>query len=897
MVYRADRDSHTSTKSRGGGVLIAVMKSLSSYQLQLQSNREELWVKVKSDRLNFILCAVYIPPSSHPSVYSDHLNQTEVLMQEYDQSVFCLVGDYNLPNVHWNLNVDNNMLSPLVVHNNLVDHEFCDSLNYLNLNQFNHVCNNNSSILDLVLSNDPNVKVIRTDPLSKVDPFHPPLEIAIHNVKLQTLNFNPQVIYDFNKAPYNQINQTLSFIDWQFIDIEDLDLSVEMFYSCLFQVIDFFVPKKKLYYSTFPSWVSKQTQALISRKKSAHKKYKSSGLHDDYLLFSNLRQIVGDHLERDKRQFITNSENNIIRNPKSFWNYISSTRKEHGIPRCVSLNGKCAADGAEVCSFFANFFQSRYSCNISPNSNIPTAVHPQLSKEKETLSLPTITYTDICGSLQLLKTDHSRGPDNIPSIFLRGCSNNFLKPLHIIFNNCIKFGKFPHQWKLSNIIPIHKSASKSEVSNYRPISINNNFAKVFDRILAQILTAHVNDFIVEEQHGFIKGRSTETNLFVFASYVNRCIEAGFSVDCIYTDMKKAFDRVPIHVLLVKLKSLYRISDPLLSCLRCFLLNRSQQVTVNGYVSLPFTASSGVGQGTHLGPVLFLLFINDLKLVLQHSKFLLFADDCKIYKCIKGGDDFAGLQHDLDAFVEWCSMNGLDLNVGKCKHVKFTRKMDPLISIYYINNTVVESIPSVKDLGVHFDSKLSFNVHINHILCRANKLLGFINRATKPFSNLRSMHLLFVTLVRPILEYCCIIWAPSYHVHISRLESIQKKFVRRLCFKFDLDYYGSDYNNLLQYFSLQLLKSRRDYADIMFLFKVLNNTVNCISIRDQISFFVPSRPLRHHPFLFVEYHRTNYGLHSSLVRISRLINSLNLDQDSFDRGIISFRSLLRRLLYT
>lgn len=274
VVYRNDRNQQSSSKSRGGGVLIAVDKRLNSCQLQVESVREELWIRVKINRSDLILCAIYIPPVSQPNVYLDHLNQVELLIRQYDQSIFCLIGDYNMSNISWTPSNEGNALSPSLINSCSFQHEFCDSLCYLGLNQFNHVRNNHGNILDLVLSNDLRVKVGDTDPLSKVDLHHPPLEITIPSIRTELLNHRPQLAYDFFKAPYVQINHVLNLIDWSFLDLNNLDVSVQLFYDCLYQVIENFVPKTKLYFSDFPSWVSRHTQNLISHKKVLTKNLK-----------------------------------------------------------------------------------------------------------------------------------------------------------------------------------------------------------------------------------------------------------------------------------------------------------------------------------------------------------------------------------------------------------------------------------------------------------------------------------------------------------------------------------------------------------------------------------------------------------------------------------------------
>lgn len=452
-------------------------------------------------------------------------------------------------------------------------------------------------------------------------------------------------------------------------------------------------------------------------------------------------------------------------------------------------------------------------------------------------------------------------------------------------------------WKFSNVIPIYKSGPRTDISNYRPVCISNNFSKIFDSMLAKIITSHVSKSIIPEQHGFCQGRSTETNLFLFTNFINNCMEDGSAVDCVYTDLKKAFDKVPVNLLLFKLKSYYNIGEPLLSCLSSYLSGRYQQVTITGHYSQPFQIHSGVGQGTHLGPVLFILFINDIYSAIKFSNFLLFADDCKIFKRIDTYKDQCDLQSDLTSFTNWCRVNGLELNVGKCRQMKFSRQLSPLQFAYKINDSVVESVASFKDLGVYMDPKLNFGVHIDVVVSKASKLLGFINRSTKGFSNIRCLIILFVSIVRPVTEYCSVVWAPSYITHIDRIEKVLKRFIRTLCLKCGLEYSSQNYDRLLCYFGLPRLSCRRSYRDIMFLFKVLNNFIKCPELVDLIQLHVPSQyNLRHHPFVDVEFHRTNYGIHSPLVRVSNLINNMHLDGDMFSRSLSDFKVNLMRELY-
>lgn len=895
VVYRRDRSALTSSCERGGGVLVAVHKSLLSCELLLpEPSIEEIWVKVKMSECELLLCAVYIPPSSKDCIYSEHLSRVEEIVESCDGQTVIVVGDYNLSGVKWIEHPgDDGIIASC---NSVGEKYFCDSLNFLNLSQYNFIYNHNSVLLDLVLCNSDIVRVSRSEPLVPLDNNHPALLITLYDSYLEALGQQIRYKYLYKKASYNQINRVLERVDWSFLRTGDIDACIDKFYDILYEIINVYVPQKRVSKSTFPAWVSVETRKLVYCKKEAHKRYKATMLHHDYDVFTWLRSEVNKRLENDKLQFVRNTEDNIIADSQNFWRYIGSLRSESGVPNSVTYNGRPAVGGQDVSNCFALCFESHYVKGSNYNL-IDDFVSGFLDKIpfKSTNSLchVDITHQMVLDALLHLKPKNSCGPDGIAAHFVYHCAHNLVEPLFLIYQRCLLEAIFPYKWKCSNVFPIYKSGPKSDVTNYRPVCLNSNFAKVFDHILSKVITEHARDFIVVEQHGFSEGKSTETNLFIFTNYIYKCMESGSSVDCIFTDLRKAFDRVPIDLLIFKLQHLYGISDPLLSCLRAYLSNRSQRVTINGHTSNDFYVLSGVGQGTHLGPILFTLFINDLKFSLSHCEFLLFADDCKLFKRIDSTSDQLALQADIDNFYNWCELNSLSVNTDKCKHLQFTRKIDPLQFKYSLNGTKLSSVSSFKDLGVVVDRKLSFNLHIDSMVGRASKLLGFITRNTRMFSNIRTLIILYLSFIRPIMEYCCVVWAPSYITHIKRLERIQRKFVKLLCFKSGIPFHELSYEYHLQYFSLPHLISRRKFYDIMFAFKVLNNIIKCPDIVVMFALHVPIHTLRKNRIFDIEYHRTNYGKHSSLVRVCKHTNDVNLDL--FSENMSLFRRHLRALL--
>lgn len=248
--------------------------------------------------------------------------------------------------------------------------------------------------------------------------------------------------------------------------------------------------------------------------------------------------------------------------------------------------------------------------------------------------------------------------------------------------------------------------------------------------------------ISKRQHGFSRNRSTITNLTTFTNFVANALSDNASVHTIYTDFRKAFDRVNIDILLNKLHR-FGTRGKLYEWFRSYLYDRSTRVAFNGHTAHPFTPPSGVPQGSMLGPLLFIIFINDLpvRLKLEH---LLFADDVKLYSIINHESDCTELQNDLNSLHHWCIVNDLELNTSKCFVLKFGHAKKQSTFTYKIGQNEFQEVSQMKDLGVMFDRKLKFDIHTENIVSKANKMLGFIMRMAKDFTSTKCITSLYYT---------------------------------------------------------------------------------------------------------------------------------------------------------
>ena len=396
---------------------------------------------------------------------------------------------------------------------------------------------------------------------------------------------------------------------------------------------------------------------------------------------------------------------------------------------------------------------------------------------------------------------------------------------------------------------------------------------MLEKILVSSLQHLCKSIISPSQHGFVKGRSTTTNLLEFTSLVNDAFSEKKQTDVIYTDFSKAFDSVNHDLLLTKLD---RIGFPpaFLGWISTYLKGRTQKVLLRSSISNSFYVTSGVPQGSHLGPLLFTLFINDLPNTLSHSSILMYADDVKLVFSYTDPLLHNCLQDDLNAMQHWCSANQLHLNFSKCMFMTFSRTR-PFLAVYMIDSTPLQRITTVKDLGVLFDCKLNFNLHISTIVNEAKGVLGFIKRWSKEFSDPFTTKLLYTSLVRPILEYCSCIWSPQYHINQDRIESVQKQFLlfalRGL--NWDPDFRLPSYSSRLLLLSLPSLINRRITLGVTFLHKLIIGEIDSIFLLERLSFSVPRRTTRNFIPLALPTCTTDYALHSSFRVLCAEYNNL------------------------
>ena len=443
-----------------------------------------------------------------------------------------------------------------------------------------------------------------------------------------------------------------------------------------------------------------------------------------------------------------------------------------------------------------------------------------------------------------------------------------------MFNRSLSTGSFPSFWKNSYLTPIFKSGNRSDILNYRGIAILSAIPKLFEKLVCDKLTDTISKTLNVQQHGFIKNRSTITNLATFTSSVINEMEKNNQVDAIYTDFSKAFDRVNHNILFNKLE-LMGLTDVTLIWIKSYLNNRIQQVKFEGKYSNIIKVTTGVPQGSHLGPTLFNLFIRDLSILLDDTDHIFYADDLKIYKTINSDDDAILLQNKINILSTWCTVNDLNLNIKKCSVITFARKKNLMNYEYQINGDILHRVNKINDLGILLDSKLTFKLHYDSILARAYNLLGFIKRRGKEFHNVWVTKQLYCCYVRSILEYGSIVWQPYTNEYIRQFESVQKQL---LLFALRDMFNPKDYANLPNYLhrlkiiQLETLESRRNMLAACFTFDILTGGIQVVNLCNAVQ-INNNRQTRHSNYLTEPYHKTLYGKNEPITRCIRIFNNV------------------------
>ena len=792
----------------GGGVALYVKSSLSPILRNFPAvhNIESLFIELKDkENKKLIIGIVYRPP--HQELCYDK-NLSNLISNLCNSNDAIILGDFNLPCKEWG--------GPLLYNSGRFLYE---SLLESSLSQLVNEPTRDGNILDLILSTDPNlIKNLKiSDLLNGSDHLGLEFDIAINS---STSESSTKVI-NFSKTNFNGLRVALKSHNWSSLyektDIQDAWVE---FFSQFKELTEQFISykEKNNNCTTKPKWWNANIGESINSKRKMWNLFQHTGNINYKFKFQKLRRESKKMIKKCKHKLEAEIVSKIKSNPKEFYSYVNKKRlsKPTVGPFIDNINNEVISDNSAKAEILNNFFSSVFT--VEDCSEIPAAT-PMIDSNTK-LGDITITDSDIIEQLRTIKPSSSPGPDLIHPRILKEVGESIINPLKYIFNLSLFTGNVPISWKCANVTAIYKKGDKSLPSNYRPISLTSIICRLLEKIIKVKLTKflEVNNIITESQHGFRNKRSCLTNLLDFFNDIVNLYDTSRCADVIYFDLQKAFDKVPHERLKAKLKA-HGINGNVLNWISSWLRDRRQRVVVNGSTSEYLPVTSGVPQGSVLGPTLFLIYINDLDIGICNT-LSKFADDTKLGGNASTDLDRASMQRDINTLLEWSEKWLMNFNTSKCKSLHIGR--NNIKTNYFMRDTPIDTSSVEKDLGVLISDDLKTTKQSIESVNKANKILGLIGR-TLDLKSETSILTLYSTLVRPHLEYCVQFWSPSLRKDIDRIEKVQRratKMIPRLRSK--------PYEDRLAHLNLYSLSKRRLRGDLIETFKICKGleNVNC-----------------------------------------------------------------------
>ena len=821
VVHREDRSTDTS----GGGSAIYTHNSLSVEKLDWFKGSESIALKVNFDSTELHIVCIYRATSLVTLEQNEKLLSQIANIPTSPDINLVIVGDLNLPDVDWDLGIVKKPVNSTdrryILQSEYLDLFLAKGLKWHIVDEITRMRKVNNTIqkstLDQVLSNN---EVL----VNSVD-ISAPLGKSDHKSLLIELNCKQDIEYlSSKKKNWYKVDNTFvetagNNVDWEY---SDTNLSVESMWDEInskMQSISDKVPDIILKTNTKGEVLRKlpwDCSKLVRKRKEKDQTWNAFDISPNMVNFQTALQKQSDYQKCEldaKVKYEKKLVSNLKTNTKPFYNYLKSKSK---IKRTVSSlkdpTGKLTKNPQQTANTLADFFQSVFT----EEQFGPLTEDTYISREhiNGVMHDLTILPAEVNNLLLELDINKAMGPDKIHPKLLKFLAGNdgFVKSLTMLFNACIKNEEIPQIWKTALVVPLHKKGSVHLANNYRPVSLTCILCKMYEKFIRKHILSYVAVLISDKQHGFTIGRSCLSNLLETIDSVFEYLSEGNCADILYFDFSKAFDSVSHHRLLIKLEAI-GINTNMLNIIRNFLGNRSMRVVVGDATSKETPVLSGVPQGSVIGPLLFLLYINDLPEKIKNVV-KIFADDVKM---VVNPTNMPDIESDLEELCLWESKWLLKFNLDKC-FVLHVGKTNPRNTYNFHGDDLTNTVKE-KDLGVLFNEKFNFTDAISAFVSKAKSVLFWVIRniiSREPDVMLKT----YKSIVRPHLEYCCQAWSPNARhgnwKTIMEIESVQRTFTR---FINGMDL--SPYHERLKKLGLTTLLERRMRGDLIETFKILN----------------------------------------------------------------------------
>ena len=805
------------TGDRHGGVMIYVKDSLfykRRYDLEPR-NLECIWIEIQLNHTRVLFGLFYRPPNSD-AAYLSNIEDSISLALDTQINNIIITGDFNL-DILWH--PTSRKVS-----------ELCEQFSlHQTITDPTHFTENSSSLIDIILTSDKNNLIYSgvAEPFLQQDVrYHCPVYGVFKYTKASRKSFTRR-IWSFDRGDYDLLRNKVADTDWDSLSDPDVNIHASNITNHLNALTAECIPNKTVRIRpSDPPWITTAIRKLIRKRKRAYQKAKQINTPRLWNNFKKKRNKVIESIRQSKQQFLDQLSGKLKSKPlssKDWWStlktFISPTSKS-SVPT-LEKDGHIYSDDTDKANLLNNFFRDQTVLDDS-HANVPNIN----CYANSVLSNLIITPVEVESVLKTLPLGKAVGSDEINNRTLRELAHELSFPICSLLNQSLQLGIFPDIWKDALVCPIPKGGNAASVSNYRPISLLSCLEKVPERVVFKHLYNHFreNNILSPLQSGFIPGDSTTNQLAFLYNTFCQALDFGKEVRVVFCDVSKAFDRVWHKGLLCKLKAA-GISGNLLSWFSSYLSERRQRVILPGTQSDWNYIQAGVPQGSILGPLLFLLYINDIVTDIG-SNIRLFADDTCLSLIVENPDTAAQtLNSDLEKITQWANTWLVKFNPAKTESLLISRKaLQPVHPPLYMQNQQIKEVENHKHLGLYFSNDGTWHAHINYIKEKAWNRINTM-RKLKFQLDRKSLEIIYTSFIRPILEYGNEIWDNCTQYEKDGLEKIQTEAARIATGATKL----VSIENLYSEIGWDTLDIRRKKQKLTLFYKMVNNfTPNYLS---------------------------------------------------------------------
>ena len=749
-IYRADRNSGSDPH---GGVLLAIKPNLSPELVTTDGNKEVLMVSTVMGGKNIKVIICYRTPSMTNVENEEFLSFLANILEHENHCI--MIGDYNYPGINW----------PIFSSSNRNEKIFIDLLNENSLHQHVTEPTRGENILDLILSAEPdlitNCEVGPT--FSTSDHCYITCNVEVFK-SASHRRYKPNIY----RADWDTIRSFFATIDWN-VELANLDPNTmcELLYDKIYFAVENFVPKQRVGDKRKILWENGEIKRLIVKKKQKWRLYKRNPTRSNKNMYNRFTKFVSREVKRIKSEYERNRFHERFDNPKFFYKYIDhiSGHKQNSDIPSLEVNGVAFTTDYQKSLVLSDQYRSVYTVD---DGNIPNC--EQKVPADSFCSIEPLE-NDIVAAINAMNVESSCGPDEIPAKVIKNIMCFLVLPLKIIFQKSFQTGIVPEAWRQGIIVPIYKKNRKPhEAASYRPVCLTSVVAKLAERVLMSYMTPFflANNIIAKNQHAFIAKRSTSTNLLECLNDWTEAVDGNKPIDILYLDLQKAFDSVPHAKLIYKLKKA-GIGGNILKWLENFICCRKHCVRVNSAKSPFEPVESGIAQGTLSGPMLFIMYLNDITELELSSTMKLYADDAKVYRIVKEEDHSRLLQSDIENVSLYLSNWQLTINDSKSEIIHLGNTNQNFQ--YSIGQTNLIAKNNCRDLGIKISDDQKFSQHVNDIVRTAYYRLKQ-QRISFTCKDVDFQLHMYTTYIRPLLESNTVIWSPYLLNDIDKIEGVQ-----------------------------------------------------------------------------------------------------------------------------